>query len=456
MANQKFKSKVQADAGIQLTAETSTRALQLDGSGNIQSSSVTNTELGYVAGLTSSAQTQISNAQSDATQALSNAANAQSDINTHIADTTGAHAASAISNTPSGNLVATDVQGALNEIQTELDGVSTNVSNLITLSGVSANSTDLGTFTGTIIPDSSTIKGALQSLETFVGAIPSPFYYAGTWVASTNTPTLANTDTGVAGAVYYVTDSGTVNFGAGAMVFNAGDKVANNGTTWDKWDMTDSVVSVNGQSGVVVLSTSNIAEGSNLYFTDERAQDAVGAMTANSSTVSLTYVDATPSLTAAAITQLSITSDASGLKLVNDVATPGNTQYYGTNGSGTKGFFPIPAVGSAGDIQETSFAASNNIASPANVTGLAFAAGTVRSFKALVSVALNATTALNEAFELSGIQLAVGFVMAVSSVGDDSGVVFTITSAGQIQYTSTNASGFVSDTIKFRAQTTSV
>src|SRR5688572_31477503 len=47
--------------------------------------------------------------------------------------------------------------------------------------------------------------------------------------------------------VYYVTDSGTVDFGAGPMVFNAGDKVANNGATWDKWDMTDSVVSVFGR-----------------------------------------------------------------------------------------------------------------------------------------------------------------------------------------------------------------
>jgi hypothetical protein len=39
----------------------------------------------------------------------------------HLSDTSGAHAASAISNTPSGNLAATDVQAALNEIQTDVD-----------------------------------------------------------------------------------------------------------------------------------------------------------------------------------------------------------------------------------------------------------------------------------------------------------------------------------------------
>src|SRR5690348_9634388 len=37
-----------------------------------------------------------------------------------------------------------------------------------------------------------------------------------------------------------------------------------------------SVDSVNGQTGVVVLDTGDIAESGNLYFTDERAQDAVG------------------------------------------------------------------------------------------------------------------------------------------------------------------------------------
>jgi hypothetical protein len=45
-------------------------------------------------------------------------------ISNHLSDSTAAHAASAISNTPSGNLAATDVQAALNELQTEIDGIS--------------------------------------------------------------------------------------------------------------------------------------------------------------------------------------------------------------------------------------------------------------------------------------------------------------------------------------------
>ncbi len=47
-----------------------------------------------------------------------------------------------------------------------LDTVESNVNNLVTLSGVAADSTNLGTFTGAIIPDNVNVKAALQALET--------------------------------------------------------------------------------------------------------------------------------------------------------------------------------------------------------------------------------------------------------------------------------------------------
>ena len=51
----------------------------------------------------------------------------------------------------------------LTNAQTEIDA---NVDDLITLSGVAENTDNLGTFTGSTIADSSTIKAALQALET--------------------------------------------------------------------------------------------------------------------------------------------------------------------------------------------------------------------------------------------------------------------------------------------------
>lgn len=135
--------------------------------------------------------------------------------------------ASEIKNIPSGNLSSTNLQDAVNELQSEID------------------------------------------------TIPDPIYYAGTWNASTNTPTLANSDTGVTGKLYQVNVAGSVNFGAGSISFDIGDKVVNNGTIWEKWDQTDAVNSVNGQTGVVVLTTTDIAEGTNEYFTNTKAQAAI-------------------------------------------------------------------------------------------------------------------------------------------------------------------------------------
>lgn len=89
-----------------------------------------------------------------------------------------------------------------------------------------------------------------------------------------------------------------------------------------------------------VNDTDDITEGvSNLFFTNELAQDAVGNILGTTDTIDLTYNDGTPSITADALYQMSITSDVNGLKFVGDLSSPGNTKYYGTDGSGTKGWF---------------------------------------------------------------------------------------------------------------------
>lgn len=114
------------------------------------------------------------------------------------------------------------------------------------------------------------------------------------------------------------------------------------------------------------------------------------------------------------------------------------------------------ATASNGDINETSFSAANNVSSPANVTGLAFANGVVRSAKIMASVYVNATSPLYEVFDMMLIQRASDWVLSTTANGDASGFAFTVTNAGQIQYTDSNYSGFTAATVKFRAITTSV
>lgn len=55
----KFFGDVELKAALQLSAQTASRALELDGSGNVISSSVTSTELGHLSGVTSAIQTQL-------------------------------------------------------------------------------------------------------------------------------------------------------------------------------------------------------------------------------------------------------------------------------------------------------------------------------------------------------------------------------------------------------------
>lgn len=106
-------------------------------------------------------------------------------------------------------------------------------------------------------------------------SIPSVFELQGNWNATTNTPTLDNTDTGVDNYLYYVNVAGSVDFGAGSMTFAMGDWVYNVNGAWEKADNNDDVLSVNSQTGAVVLDTDDISEGTALYFTDARARTAV-------------------------------------------------------------------------------------------------------------------------------------------------------------------------------------
>lgn len=109
-------------------------------------------------------------------------------------------------------------------------------------------------------------------------------------------------------------------------------------------------------------------------------------------------------------------------------------------------------LGSSG-MFSGSFVAANGQGSPANVTGFLFSNGSVRSFTsyATASVIRSAGGSKYESFTLEGIQTDNGWTLFVSRVGDNSGVSFSITSGGQIRYTSSEEVDWTSTTIKFHA-----
>jgi hypothetical protein len=82
-------------------------------------------------------------------------------------------------------------------------------------------------------------------------------------------------------------------------------------------------------------------------LTFEQIMDQFATFIQNSDTVGFTYNDGLNTLVLDAIVQMSLDSDASGLKLVNDVTNPGNDKVYGTNGSGVKGW-QTPSGGGGG------------------------------------------------------------------------------------------------------------
>jgi hypothetical protein len=166
-------------------------------------------------------------------------------------------------------------------------------------------------------------------------------------------------------------------------------------------------------------TTTDLTEGTNLYFTDEKARTAAVVNTTDGN-----EIDQAPSVAA--------------LKAYVSGSTP--------SGALAK---------ASGDIDLTPFTGAAG-ASNAPVTGLVFDELVVRSFKALVSVSRSADSDLFEAFEILGLNRGGVWEIVYSSLGDASGISFDIDNTGQITYTSDTPTGHSSTTMSFRALVTHI
>lgn len=115
----------------------------------------------------------------------------------------------------------------------------------------------------------------------------------------------------------------------------------------------------------------------------------------------------------------------------------------------------------SGFVSETSFTIANNQSSAANVTGLLLDSATVGS--AFIDYDVYRKTTSSGATELKEVGTYLATYKSVAATwtltpvgmgGEDSGVVLSITSAGQVKYTSTNITG-TADTsrMKYKVRT---
>ena len=125
-----------------------------------------------------------------------------------------------------------------------------------------------------VISATDSILSAIQKLNGNIALVSGAIVYQGLWNASTNTPTLVS-GVGTKGIMYKVSVAGTTTID-GISQWSVGDQIMFDGTTWDKLDgIATEVLSVNGAVGAVTLTTANVSEVTNLYFTTARAITAL-------------------------------------------------------------------------------------------------------------------------------------------------------------------------------------
>lgn len=151
------------------------------------------------------------------------------------------------------------IAGVTSSVQTQLDGKSgtahTHVASNITNFDVAADARI------------SAQKGQALGLATLDGGGKVPasqlaltgVTYQGTWNATTNTPTLTSS-VGNTGYYYVVSVAGTTTIN-GINDWQVGDWIIFNGSVWEKSDNSESVTSVAGKLGAVVLDATDIASG---------------------------------------------------------------------------------------------------------------------------------------------------------------------------------------------------
>jgi hypothetical protein len=270
---------------------------------------------------------------------------------------------------PNGGTGATTLTGYVKGAGTSALTASATIPNTDITGLGTASTKDAGAANGVATLDA----GGKVPVSELPAAVLGALSYQGTWDASTNTPALASS-VGTKGYYYVVSVAGNTNLN-GITDWLIGDWAVYNGTVWQKVDNTETVTSVNGQIGAVVLTTTDIGEGTNLYYTDARARAAISAGTG------ISYDNTTGVVTNAAPDQTVALTDGTAIDVTGTYPnfTINNTapdQIVALTGAGTttvSGTYPNFTITSAdskvGDVVGPASATDNAIARYDTTTG---------------------------------------------------------------------------------------
>ena len=490
------ENDLQVDRNLSLPSESTEKALELDSSGNVKSSTVTSTELSYVSGTTSNIQGQI-DLKANENEVIKKDGSVDYTADQSLAGNKLTNLGTPTNDNDAARKVDVDAAAAGVKVKDPTRVVAESnsaASGLLVIDGVTLVDGDRVLLIAQTDPIDNGIYdaslGAWSRSSDFDGAPNGEasrgnvvFVTEGTERANTNY-VLRATDAADPDNIAVGTDTQEWTIYSRAEQVQAGDGLDKSGLTLsvDSSDLIGSGLEDDGSNNIRIASTAagtGLTGGSGSALSidfDTTGTKAVTAdVLASQSTgegASLIGVeDSAGDFTATDVEGVLAELQTDINSKQDDVITTEGDLIVG-NSSGEESRLPIGASGtvlrsngttaswqaiqSTGDIEETSFSGLNDQSVAVNVVGFSFANLETRSFKAHGSIVVDADSDLYEEFDIYGIQKGSDWEIAEERVGDMSGVQFTITTTGQIQYISDDYTGFNSLDIRFKAITTSI